>query len=139
MALIPVQPRLFKNYLLKVGSDNYETSVNNVTITPSSDVQTWKGGTPDAVFTDSTPSTWQVSLTYSQDWTTSNSLAIFLLNNEGQSKVIEFSPLGSGPKFTVTVIIVAGQIGGASGAYGEASVTLGVQGKPVFTPGTVTA
>jgi hypothetical protein len=136
MAVIPVKPRVFKNYKLKIASDNYETSVSAVTLTPATSVQTWRGGTPDAVFTDLSATTWTCDLAYAQDWETAGSLAIYLFNHEGETVACEFSPIGTGPKFTVNAIIVPGQIGGAVDAYGTATVTLGVQGKPVFVPGT---
>lgn len=138
MPQIAVQPRVFKNYLLKIDADNYEKHVNSVTITPSSSIQTWKGGTPDAVFTDATTPTWVADLAYAQDWETDNSLSVYLLNNEGEQVTMEFSPLGgaTGPKFTVDVIITSGAIGGAIDAFGTSTVQLGVQGKPVFTPAT---
>lgn len=138
MPTIAVKPRVFKNYLLKIGADNYEKHVSTVELVPTASLQTWKGGTPDAVFTDSTNATWVCNLGYAQDWETTNSLSAYLLNNEGASKAVEFSPLGSGPKFTADIIITPGTIGGAIDAFGTASVALGVQGKPVFVPGAVT-
>ncbi|GAB3118413.1 hypothetical protein [Glaciibacter psychrotolerans] len=138
MPAIAVKPRVFKNYLLKIGADSYEAHVSSVALTPSSSIQTWKGGTPAAVFTDATTPTWVADLAYAQDWETPNSLSIYLLNNEGATKEVEFSPLGSGPKFTVTVIITPGAIGGAIDEFGTATVSLGVQGKPVYTAGAVT-
>lgn len=138
MPQIAVKPRVFKNYLLKIGADTYEKHVSTVELVPSASVQTWKGGTPDAVFTDTTNATWQCNLGYAQDWETPNSLSVYLLNNEGKTVEAEFSPLGSGPKFTASIIITPGTIGGAIDAFGTASVTLGVNGKPSFTAGSVT-
>jgi hypothetical protein len=135
MAVIDVKPRVFKNYSLKIATSNYETSVSSVTLTPSVSLQTWKGGTPAAVFTDMGTPTWTCDLAYAQDWETPNSLSIYLLNHEGETVAIEFSPLGTGPKFTANVIIVPGAVGGAIDAYGASTVTLGVQGRPVFAPG----
>lgn len=138
MPVIPVKPRVFKNYMLKIGADSYEKAVNSVTLTPSSSTVTFKGGTPEAVFTDQTAPTWTAALNYAQDWETASSLSVYLLNNEGKEVAIEFFPLGSGPKFALTVIITSGAIGGAIDAFGTSTVTLGVQGKPTFTAGTVT-
>lgn len=138
MTSIAVKPRVFKNYLLKIGTDSYEKHVSAVTLTPSSAIQTWKGGTPDAVFTDATTATWTMDLAYAQDWETANSLSIYLLNNEGASKTVEFFPLGSGPSFTVNVVIIPGAVGGAIDAFGASTVTLGVQGKPVYAAAVVT-
>lgn len=138
MAQIAVKPRVFKNYLLKFGTagDNYEKHVSNVTLTPSSSVVTWKGAAAGAVYTDVTEATWTLTLEYAQDWETTNSLSQYLLANEGSVITgLQFSPLGSGAKFTVDVVVTPGAIGGAIDAVGTAQVTLGVQGKPVYTAG----
>jgi hypothetical protein len=137
MSQINVKARVFKNYLLKIGTDNYEKHVSAVLLTPSSQVVTWKGAHPDAVVTDSTTPTWTCQLDYAQDWETANSLSVYLLNNEGKHVDVEFSPLGSGPKFTATIILTSGAIGSAIDAIGTASVTMGVDGRPVFVAGVV--
>lgn len=138
MPAIAVKPRVLKNYLVKIGADSFEKALNSVTLTPSSSTVTFKGGTPDAVFTDQTAPTWTCALSYAQDWETAGSLSVYLLQHEGESVDMEFSPLGSGPKFKATVIITSGAVGGAIDAFAVATVTLGVQGKPVFTAGSVT-
>lgn len=138
MATINVAPRVFKNYLLKFGSagDNYEKHVSNVTLTPAASVVTWKGAAPDATFSDVTAATWTLTLEFAQDWETTDSLSQYLFENEGLLiEGLEFSPLGAGPKFTVDAVVTPGQIGGAIDAYGSASVTMGVVGKPAFTAG----
>lgn len=139
MTQIAVQPRVFKNYLVKIAADNYEKHTSSVTLTPSSSIQTWKGGTPDAVFTDATTATWVADIAYAQDWETPDSLSIYLLNHEGEQVAMEFSPLGgaTGPKFTVDMIITPGAVGGPIDAFGNSTVQLGVQGRPVFSPATV--
>lgn len=138
MAQINVAPRVFKNYLLKFGAagDNYEKHVSGVTLTPSTSVVTWKGAAPDANYSDVTTATWTLTLEFAQDWETADSLSQYLFENEGELiEGLEFSPLGAGPKFTVDAVVTPGQIGGAVDAYGAASVTMGIVGRPVFTPG----
>jgi hypothetical protein len=139
VTLIDVKPRVLKNYLLKIGADNYEKHVSGVTLTPSGSIVSWQGAHPEATFTDSTPPTWAAQLDYAQDWETANSLSVYLMNHEGEHIPCEFSPLGSGPKFTATLVVTAGTIGGVIGAFGTASVTCGVDGKPKFTAGAVAA
>lgn len=138
MAAINVKPRVFKNYLLTIETDNYEKHVSAVTITPSASVQTWKGAAPGAMFTDTTSATYTCQIDYAQDWETPDSLSLYLMNNEGEEVTMSFSPTGevAGPEFTLDVIITPGQIGGAIDSFGTASVTLGVQGKPVYTAPT---
>jgi len=132
MAQIGVQPRVLKNYLLTFGTDQYEKHVNSVTLTPSASVQTWKGGTPDDVYTDATNATWTLDLAYAQDWATPNSLSRYLFEHEGETVAMSFEPIAEGPSFTANVIVTPGAVGGAIDAFATATVSLGVQGKPVF-------
>ncbi|CAG7618438.1 IPT/TIG domain-containing protein [Leucobacter soli] len=136
MTQIDVKPRVFKNYRLKIAAHNLEKHVSGVTFTPTTSIQTWKGGTPEAVFSDATSPTYACQLDYAQDWETPESLALFLMEHEGELiEGVEFHPLGpTGPHFTADLIIVPGQIGGSIDAYGTATVQLGVQGKPEFSP-----
>ena len=137
MTTINVKPRVFKNYLLKIGADNYEKHVSNVTLTPKTTTKTWKGASPGEQHSDTTVDGYECKIDYAQDWETPDSFSIYLLNNEGATVDMEFSPLGAGPKFTATIGIVPGEIGGPIDDYGKASVTLGVKGKPDFAPGVV--
>lgn len=138
MPQITPKTRVFKNYLVKIGADTYEKAVNTVKCTPTTAVQTFKGGTPDAIYKDSGTPDWTVQLDYAQDWETAGSLSIYLLNNVGKKVLMEFSPLGSGPKFSGLVLIIPGDtIGGAIEAMGVASVTLPVEGPLTFTAGAV--
>lgn len=140
-----VRPRVFKNYKVVIpgasadGTD-YAAHCSGVTLTPSSQIQTWQGASPEAKFSDATESTWTCTLAYAQDWTTEDSLSIFLLNHEGETfEDVEFWPLETGPKFTLDgLILVSGQIGGDVGQYGTATAQCGVVGKPDFTAGTPT-
>jgi hypothetical protein len=131
MTDIAVKPRVFKNYKLQLGDDNYEAHVSGVTFTPSASVQTWTGADGES-HSDTSVATWVCQLDYAQDWETDESLSIFLLNHEGEHIVTKFFPLDAGPNITATIIITPGAIGGAVGSYGTASVSCGVDGKPVF-------
>ncbi len=141
MTQIAVTPRVFKNYRLRIGADNYEQHVSEVSFQPSSSIQTWKGGTPEAVFSDATNATYTCQVVYAQDWETPESLSLYLMNHEGETiEGVEFHPLGpTGPSFLADLIIVPGAIGGAIDAYGTATVQLGVQGKPTYLPSTPAA
>lgn len=135
MATINVKPRVFKNYLLKFGTDNYEAHVSAVTLTPAYSTQTWKGADGTTHTAVGTP-TYTLTLEYAQDWETTNSLARFLWDNRGETLTgVEFSPLGAGDKFAVDIVVVPGAVGGAVDAIGTASTTLPVQGEPVYTAG----
>lgn len=135
MAVINVAPVTWSKYGLKIGADNYEKHVDTVTLTPTTPVSTFKGAGDGQVDKSAGKSDWKLELNYAQDWATTNSLSIYLLNNVGQTKAVEFSPLGSGPKFAATVLIVPGAVGGKIDDSATASVTLEIVGQPVFTAG----
>jgi hypothetical protein len=138
MPKIAVKPRVFKNYLLKIGADNYESHVSSVTAVPTTQVQTFKGGTPADIYKDAGTPDWVLQLKFAQDWETAASLSIYLLNNIGKKVAMEFSPLGSGPKFSGTVILIPGDaVGGDIESMGLAGVTLPVEGQLIFAAGVV--
>jgi hypothetical protein len=143
MAVIATKPFVLKDATFMVAADKYESAVSSVEIVPTNNQVSWKGLTPSSVFTGVTNSTWQVNLTYAQDWATTTSLSNYLFANEGQSKVVKFIPqtaaTGTVPTFTVTVFIVPGTIGGAVDGVATASVTLAVVGKPEQTTAAVPA
>lgn len=135
MASIPVKPRLLRNYLLQVDTDNYEAACDSVTFTPSSSTQTWTGGDGEA-HSDAAASTWGVALGYMQDWDTVGSLGEYLLEHEGEVVPVTFTPNretgGTGPTFTADVTIVPGAIGGSNGAWPTTTSTMPCS-KPVLT------
>lgn len=119
-------PRLVKHITLTVGTDQFSKHVSNVQFTPSSSIQEWRGGTPEAVFTDSTASTWQFALTLIQDWETAASLCNFLLEHEGETAEVVYKPHADGEvSFEADVQLAAPLIGGAVNAYNESTVTMG--------------
>jgi hypothetical protein len=136
MATITVAPIVLNDVILVVGTDNYEAHVSKVQFNPSSDVITWKSLTPGGTWNFNTAADWTVDLEFAQDFATVNSLSLYLMANEGQSKSIVFKPkkpTTTGPTWTATVIITPGAIGGDVNTVAVATVTLGVQGKPVLT------
>lgn len=133
MAQIAVAPRVQKNLSLTIGTDTYEKHVSSVQWAPSSSSVEWRGGTPDAVFTDSTPATWTANVTLVQDWETPDSLCNFLLDHAGEQVVAKYKPEATGDfEITATITIVPPAIGGAVGAFNESTVAMGST-KPVVT------
>lgn len=132
MAVIATNPVILNDVQFLVVADNYESSVSAVEFTPATSTVTWKGMTPSAVFSFSPTATWTCTLTFAQDWTTTNSLSQYLLANEGTEKVVKFFPkAGAAAKgFQATVIITPGSIGGSIDSVAVATVTLAVKGKP---------
>lgn len=136
MATITPAPFTLANAVLTIGTDNYEKAVSSVAFTPDFSTLQWRGLTPDAAYTDTTNATWTCTVSFAQDWSTTNSLSQYLLTNAGTQKVVVFKPKGvvtGSPIFTATVIIQPGPIGGDGNTLLEGSVTLGVVGAPVKT------
>lgn len=133
MAQINVTPLYMKDVTLTIGTDSYEKHVSGVTLTPSYATATWKGLNPNSTFTNTSAAVWTLDLTYVQDWDTTNSLSKYLFANQGATKTITFKPNSANtPTVTVSVIIVAGSIGGQMDAYAESTVQLPVQGQPTL-------
>lgn len=137
MAQIDVAPIILRDVLLQftgvgseTGTGDFEKHVSQVEFTPSSSVQTWKGLNPSAVFSAGTAATWTCTLSYAQDWETTNSLSQFLYDNEGEEIDVVFEPVTGGAGWTATIIVQPGSIGGTVDTYATATVTLGVVGKP---------
>lgn len=136
MAQVSVSPFMMSNASFKVAADNYEASVSSVEFAPTSAQATWKGLTPESVFTFAQSPTWVANVTFSQDWETEDSLSRYLFDHSGESIAVEFSPVKGGATIYATVIIVPGSIGGAVDAVAASTVALGVVGKPSFTAPT---
>jgi hypothetical protein len=137
MAVIATSAFVLNNCKLTIGTagtaDNYEGSVSAAEFVPSASSVNWKGLTPSSVFTFQTIATWVLNLSFAQDWATANSLAQFLLANEGSQKTVVLTPLTGGKSFTAVVNITPGSIGGAVDAVAVGSVALGVIGKPAIS------
>lgn len=135
MATITVNPLVLKDVILELGDSDFAKHIDQATFTPSSSSITWTG-LGGNTHTDVATATWVLSLNYAQDWETVGSLSAYLFANEGLTVDATFRPRsGTGPSFAAEVVITPGAIGGSVNAYATASVTLGVNGKPVLVPG----
>ena len=136
MAVISTAPFVLKDCIIQIGTDSYETAISTARFVPSLNIVKAKGLTPASVYADTDNPEWEVTISFLQDWSTTNSLSQFLLANAGTSKVVVFKPQGittGKPIITATVTIVPGDIGGDQGAFADATVTLPVTGQPVKT------
>ncbi|MCS5513996.1 hypothetical protein NY537_14730 [Curtobacterium flaccumfaciens pv. betae] len=133
MAAIAVAPFMMSDATFKVAADNYETSVSSVEFAPTSGQATWKGLTPDAVFTFAQSPTWVCNVGYAQDWENEDSLSRYLFDHSGETISVAFAPVKGGATIYADVIVVPGSIGGAVDAVAASTVALGVVGKPSFT------
>lgn len=140
MAQIAVQPIVLTNVLLRIsdisgapsGSYDFEKHVDQVTFTPSPSVQSWTGlGGNTHQFVGST--TWTCDLQFVQDWETSNSLSLLLLQYAGSTADCVFEPAAGGTGFAAELVFVPGAIGGAVNSVASSSVSLPVNGSPTIT------
>lgn len=138
--LQPLKPFTLRDVILELttpagGTTTYDfaKAIDQVRFTPTQSTVSWSGLHPDATFTDVTPETWTATIGYAQDWESTNSLARFLFDNAGKRATARFVPKRSGAStaWTATLVLVAGEIGGQAGAFAVASVTCGVEGRPV--------
>lgn len=143
MTVLTVQPMVLKEVDLlfvdidaesPADADDFAAHCSSVTFTPSGGTVTWNGLKANS-FTDATVPTWAVGLDYAQDWESPKSLSRFLYENEGKRFNVAFAPsAGKAPTFTGVVIVTPGAIGGAVNAVATASVTLGMDGRPILAP-----
>lgn len=134
MSQIAVAAYVMKDALLQIATDNYELHVSSAVFEPDAKLQTWQAIAPAGSFSDMSSPTWSLKLAYAQDWKTTNSLAQYLLANQGQQKVVVLRPKGTTAGeaiITATVIIAPGPIGGDVNTVQTGEVTLGVVGVPV--------
>ena len=131
---IAVKPIVLKDALLTIGTDNYQSHVSQVEFVPSSQKQTWQGLTPDATFTDASQATWTMILTYAQDWETADALSRYLFDHEGETVPAVFAPKNGGTSWGANIVITPGRVGGNVNQFATSSVTLGVSGRPDYTP-----
>jgi len=108
MTTIAPAPFTMDNCTLKIDADNYEKAITRVEFVPTSIFESIDGSEVYA---------WDANLEYVQDWETAGSLSNYLAQNAGSKKAVEFVPLGAdgGFKFTATLTLKPGSIGGAAG------------------------
>ena len=129
-----MNPLFLKDAVLTIAATGYEAEVSSVTLTPSTSTVTWKGLTPEAVFTQTPNATWTCDLTFAQDWDLATSLGVYLFENEGEEVAMVFTPKSGGAGFAANVVITPGAVGGSVDSFAESTVSLPVQGKPTYTP-----
>lgn len=134
MVALEVQPLILKNVLLTIDALDYRKHVSQVEFAPATSKMTWTG-LGGNTHTDQSTATWDATLKYVQDWTSSESLSQFLYENEGEIVPCTFRPSdGVGPTFTADLVVTPGAIGGTVNTFAETSVTLGCNGRPVLVP-----
>lgn len=133
MAEITVNPRVLKSISVLIASTEYADAIASFQFVPAQTVMTWKGGKPDATFTDVTDPTWTCNIKLAQDWDTAGSLANYLIAHAGEQTPVTFIPTG-GATVSGTLILAVPPIGGDINAWLEGTISCGVVGAPTITP-----
>jgi hypothetical protein len=136
MTLIDPSPKAIKNMLVQVGTNQYEKAVSSCKFTPTApSAVEFRGGTPDAVYTDQGSATWAAVITAAQDWEDEDSFVNFCLDHEGESATITYKPDAAGAfGLTATITIVAPEVGGDIGAFPTTTLTMPCNQKPTRVP-----
>lgn len=128
MADITGNPRLIKNLYLRVGTDTFSALITNVNATSPAPIEI-VGGTDDAVFADVPSGGRKLNIQGIQDWETVGSLCNFLLENEGETAAVLFSPREAGGAFfACDVTLYAPTIGGQRNTFGTFQLALPILG-----------
>lgn len=124
-------PYSLKNATLAIDADDFSAAVSQVQFTPSTSASTWRG-IGGNVLKDQAIAEWSCTIALAQDLAPGGLLR-YLLDNDGEKKTVVFTPVAAGPTITATLIMSPADIGGTAGAdMATSSVTLAVDGKPVF-------
>lgn len=124
-------PYALKNATLSIAADDYTAAVTQVQFAPS--VATSTVRTIDGVaHKDQSTAEWSCTIGFVQDLA-AGGLLRYLLDNDGESKAVVFTPQAGGPSIAATLVVSPGAIGGTAGAdLAVGTVTL-ASSKPVFS------
>jgi len=124
-------PYSLKNATLSIAADDYTAAVTQVEFAPSTATSTVR--TIDGVaHKDQSTAEWSCTVGFVQDLA-AGGLLRYLLDHDGESKAVTFTPKSGGPSIDATITVSPGRIGGTAGAdLSTATVTL-ASSKPVFS------
>ena len=114
-----------------IGTDGYKAAIESAVLTPTTPTEVIRdigGGITNVAGAPE----WDLTLSIMQDLKTTNSHTQYLITNQGTKKTIVYTPLATGKSFTVTVLIIAGAVGGPAKAIAKSSVKLLVDGQPTI-------
>lgn len=132
MAVVPLtSPYALKNATLSIAADDYTAAVTQVEFAPS--VATSTVRTIDGVaHKDQSTAEWNCTIGFVQDLAPGGLLR-YLLDNDGESADVVFTPEAGGPSISATLVLSPGSIGGTAGADLNVGTVALVSTKPVFT------
>ena len=128
MAKIAVKPIVLNDVVLIIGADNYEATVNRVTLTPTTPTATWKGMTPGSDVALVGEPTWTLDIQYAQDYETEKSVSNYALAKRGVPVDVSVRPKAGGKGYKVNAVPVPGPIGGD---LGEANAAVAAAQWPI--------
>lgn len=133
MVLQPHNVVLLENVVLELGGKEYSTACDSITLTPTTTKKVWKPVNGKKKTIVPKPD-WELTLNLGQDFDLTG-LQHALIDGHGDTVPFTLKPLGASDTASIagTVTLEAVQVGGTGEEIGTASVTLGVEGQPVFT------
>lgn len=132
MTDIVPKPYEINTATLTLGSDTFQKACRRAEAVP-----THAGNTFDAIDGASYPlggtPSWVLNVELAQDWDTASSLAIYLMEHDGEEVTFEYLPTATAVrKITGTLLCRAISMGGQSKAAAVSTVTLPIVGLPTF-------
>lgn len=132
MAVKPLtHPYVMKTATFEVADDDFTAHVSEVRFQPSTQTATWRGIGGNVV-KDQSIAEWSVTTGIIQD-ADADGFHRYLLENEGLTKSVIFTPVAGGDPVYADIVITAPEIGGNADSHATASVTHSVNGKPSYT------
>lgn len=116
-----------------INETEFAEAVASARFTVAQQVNTWKGGSPDAVFTSMTKPVYSCVMKVGQDYEDAASLTSYLAAHAGEEVEASFR-YNSGRVVQATLILAAPEIGGDIDAVMDTTITHGVVGVPVVLP-----
>lgn len=130
MPIVAAQPFTLKDVNLDIAGDDYKRHTSKVLFEPTVSRSVWKALAPDAAFGAQGLAEWTATLAIAQDWDNPDSLAHYLLANEGDLVEVTFRPQAGGVGFTSTITLAPPAVGGDVDTTATAEVTMSCT-KPV--------
>jgi hypothetical protein len=133
MALQPHNPLVIEDVALTLGTKEFSTACDSITLVPTTTKTRWKPVNGKNTTRVAKPD-WALTLNLGQDFDTTG-LTHELIEGHGTTVPFILSPNGSSDtaKIEGFVTLEAVQLGGASQAVATSSITLDVEGQPAFT------
>lgn len=124
---------ILEDVVLELGGKEYSTACDSVTLTPTTTKKVWTPVNGKKKTMVPKPS-WELALNLGQDFDIAG-LQHALIDGHGNTVPFTLKPLGASDTASITgnVTLEAVQVGGTGEEIGTGSVSLGVEGQPVFT------